>query len=422
MTNQPPQQPGSGAWPGAYRQQPYQPSQPGPFGQPGFGQPGIPAPGQPAGPGGFPQPPKKRHTGLIIGLVIGLIVVLGGGSTGLYFALSGNGDSTNTNTAKGGSSSTNATPPVDLTTVDPCGFVTVSSFDGRAQRASQTKQSEVRITPLSYTECEIDVTLPAKAGVVDVDIQLLSIPVLRTQIDPSDYNKTTQGKLTIYKPKATGKQSCQEGVELPGQYGVTIDAEPDDSDSPANADYCDLANIASNGVIGSINQGLKHLPSYPANSAGSLNACSLLDVPTVSRTLSKSDFSTNAWPGNHECVISEGDDLYTSNAGALIYTLLIDQRLQATSDGSFTKSTVAGRDTFFRQEPGDSGDPSQCTAMTAVHDWKPWSGSINDPDSSSKELIEYESILVISDGDADKVCGMAKQLAATVWPKLPVSS
>ena len=231
MTNQPPQQPGSGAWPGAYRQQPYQPSQPGPFGQPGFGQPGIPAPGQPAGPGGFPQPPKKRHTGLIIGLVIGLIVVLGGGSTGLYFALSGNGDSTNTNTAKGGSSSTNATPPVDLTTVDPCGFVTVSSFDGRAQRASQTKQSEVRITPLSYTECEIDVTLPAKAGVVDVDIQLLSIPVLRTQIDPSDYNKTTQGKLTIYKPKATGKQSCQEGVELPGQYGVTIDAEPDDSDS-----------------------------------------------------------------------------------------------------------------------------------------------------------------------------------------------
>ena len=225
MTNQPPQQPGSGAWPGAYRQQPYQPSQPGPFGQPGFGQPGIPAPGQPAGPGGFPQPPKKRHTGLIIGLVIGLIVVLGGGSTGLYFALSGNGDSTNTNTAKGGSSSTNATPPVDLTTVDPCGFVTVSSFDGRAQRASQTKQSEVRITPLSYTECEIDVTLPAKAGVVDVDIQLLSIPVLRTQIDPSDYNKTTQGKLTIYKPKATGKQSCQEGVELPGQYGVTIDAD-----------------------------------------------------------------------------------------------------------------------------------------------------------------------------------------------------
>lgn len=52
---------------------PQQPGQPQPQGFPGQPQPGYPPPGY-AAPG--LQPPKKKHTGLIVGLVVGIPLVL----------------------------------------------------------------------------------------------------------------------------------------------------------------------------------------------------------------------------------------------------------------------------------------------------------------------------------------------------------
>ena len=132
---QPPQQPGYGQQPQpgygqqpppGYSQQPGQYGQPqqDPFGQQGpqsggFPQQGYgqPQPGygqQPGygGPGGFGgPPPKKSKTGLIIGVVIGVLVLVGGGITAAVL-LSGNSSSNNTassdtNTPTNGSQPTN---------------------------------------------------------------------------------------------------------------------------------------------------------------------------------------------------------------------------------------------------------------------------------------------------------------------------
>ncbi|MXG25154.1 hypothetical protein [Streptomyces sp. YIM 132580] len=72
----PPQQP-----PYGYPQQPPAPPQQGGWGaQPGWGQqqPGIPGGGgwPPQGPGA--QPPRKKRTGLIVGIVVGAVVLAGG--------------------------------------------------------------------------------------------------------------------------------------------------------------------------------------------------------------------------------------------------------------------------------------------------------------------------------------------------------
>ncbi|SDK11567.1 hypothetical protein SAMN04488074_104283 [Lentzea albidocapillata subsp. violacea] len=103
-------QPGYGQQPGQYGQQPppgYG-QQPGQYGQQPFGQPY----GQPGGFGG--PPPKKSNTGLIIGVVVGVLVLVGGGITAavLLSGDSGSGDNTaSTNTEPtGGSSSKPATP------------------------------------------------------------------------------------------------------------------------------------------------------------------------------------------------------------------------------------------------------------------------------------------------------------------------
>ncbi|ANZ42088.1 hypothetical protein BBK82_45315 [Lentzea guizhouensis] len=85
------QQPPSG---GFGQQGPY--GQPGPYGQqqPGFGGPGYGGP-----------PPKKSNTGLIIGVVIGVLVLVGGGITAaVLLSGSDSGDSGNSASSDPGSS------------------------------------------------------------------------------------------------------------------------------------------------------------------------------------------------------------------------------------------------------------------------------------------------------------------------------
>ncbi|HEX7305220.1 hypothetical protein [Lentzea sp.] len=75
---QPPPPPGYG------QQQGYGPGpgQPGPYGQPQPGQPGPYGQQQPGFGGGYGgPPPKKSKTGLVVGVVLGVLVLVGGGVT-----------------------------------------------------------------------------------------------------------------------------------------------------------------------------------------------------------------------------------------------------------------------------------------------------------------------------------------------------
>ena len=89
-----------------YPQGPQYPTQGYP--QQGYPQPGYPQPGYP--------PPKKSNTGLIVGLIIGVVVVLGGGGVGAFFLLSGNGSSS----SAAPSSSKPSGPPDKYTTMPDC--------------------------------------------------------------------------------------------------------------------------------------------------------------------------------------------------------------------------------------------------------------------------------------------------------------
>ncbi|MGW4833340.1 hypothetical protein ACWEOG_37485 [Amycolatopsis japonica] len=82
--HQPPQ--GYGQGPG-YGPPPGQGGQPGYGQQPGYGPPAGPGYGPPPayGPPGYGQPPKKKKTGLIVGVIVGVVVLLGLGIPGAIF-------------------------------------------------------------------------------------------------------------------------------------------------------------------------------------------------------------------------------------------------------------------------------------------------------------------------------------------------
>lgn len=363
----------------------------------------------------------------------------GGGGTGLYFLLSGHllsghGDTITANpfgkagpTSGGGSNKTNL---ADLATIDPCGFFTVSSFAAKAMRAPKTNQPVVTIQPNSFTDCEIGINLANPANQNDVayiSIDTELIPMLQGEIASDGLEISTEGEFTLYRPtnRNPSDQKCSEGIEMPGEYGLYITAEPADGNTH-NVASCDLADIASNDAVAAVSQGIRRVPSYPSNSAGSLDACSLVDAATASQATGQSGLIAFPGLGNHECGYDEGGNVTAAHTSVWVYTSLYFGSPKDLGGASVTESSVAGRDTF--SQPGDPGQPGQCMVMTAVHGWKPWPGSIalfqwepTDPGPNST-LIEYETIFVEADGTMDQNCQMARQLAMTVWPRLPATS
>jgi hypothetical protein len=86
-----------------YPQQGY--PQPG-YPQQGYQQPGYQQPGYP--------PPKKSNTGLIVGIIVGVVLLLGGGGVGAFLLLSGDGDSSSASPSK------KAGPPDKYTSMPTC--------------------------------------------------------------------------------------------------------------------------------------------------------------------------------------------------------------------------------------------------------------------------------------------------------------
>ncbi|MFQ6331352.1 hypothetical protein ACLMAL_35190 [Nocardia sp. CWNU-33] len=77
-----PEQPGQHGYP---QQGPYPPPQP--YGYPPQGGMGYPPPGYP--PQGYPPPPKKKRTGLFIGLLVLVLIIAGGIAAGVVLTVQG---------------------------------------------------------------------------------------------------------------------------------------------------------------------------------------------------------------------------------------------------------------------------------------------------------------------------------------------
>ncbi|RMI27864.1 hypothetical protein [Nocardia stercoris] len=119
-----------------YPQQPGYPAQPGYPPQQGFAQPGYPQqPGYPGYGPGYPVPPKKSRTGLIVGLALGVVALLVIGGIAVYAASS---HDSNNDAAASSSSSAAAT--------------TTSSSTTTTTRSSAPTTNPSTANKFSYTE------------------------------------------------------------------------------------------------------------------------------------------------------------------------------------------------------------------------------------------------------------------------------
>lgn len=415
----PPQQPGPyGSGPygqpaGGYGQQPdgygQQPNQPG-YGQQqpgystppgGFGQPGY---GGPPGFGG--PPPKKTRTGLIIGLVVALVVILGGGAGAYFVFFAGHPTPP---AAKSGDTSGGADPLADPGTIDPCAGLTSATY---------AAVGAILMGPGSFTDCQVVITPSGGSdnGVVSVDY---SADLNISNLDTSRFAVTNQGALRMVSQiDKTNKQDCYANVYVTDTESVAVHARPGTGNT-GNVNLCAMADTTAHALVATIKtNSLRHL-SYPTGSLAGVPACSVLDPSIVAGTLGGNNIVAHQYPGNHKCSWGTGSETDLSKPNVYFFALLYDQPDKSTDNANETELPIIGRDTFVYPNTSSqqNGALSECYAETAVKSWTKWPGQV--ASSVPLAFTEYAQVDATVTGTPQQACQAATSLASKAWANLP---
>ncbi|WP_409180525.1 hypothetical protein F9C11_28990 [Amycolatopsis sp. VS8301801F10] len=212
---------------GQFGQQPGQfgqPGQPGQFGQPG--QPGGQFGQQPGGQfGGFgEEPPKKKKTGLIVGLAIGAVVVLGG-ATGLVIWLTGDSKDSKTAAPPASSSAPAAGPQ--------------SSGPGGSSSSSPSSSSSSGSSSGNY---------PAAAGAKATSGELF-------QAASEAYNSSdTDGLFSLLCTSLTKGQKPTE--KMPSGIHFELTSSPQENGDQATVKYhVSMTSKTADGTLTALRQG-----------------------------------------------------------------------------------------------------------------------------------------------------------------------
>lgn len=393
-------------------------------GQPPYGQTGYtqPWPGQPVGqpgygvppgygiPSGFGAPPPRRgNTGLIIGLVIAIVVVLGGASVGGYFLFFSHSETSSVATPKTTTPVKPADPLANPGTIDPCSGFTSSTF---------TSIGTASLAPSGFSNCRIVVTPFGGSDSVLLHVDYSS-DIDISDIDTSRFTVTKQGSLQVVSQiDKSNTDDCYGNVYENDTESVLVHALPSSRNS-GDVDLCEATDTAVQAVVVLIrtNQ-IKHL-SYPSSSLAKVNACAVLDPSTVAAAIGGSEqVVADEYPGDHVCSWGVGTDTDQDQPNVFLFEELFSVPDASTDFPDETEQTIAGRDTFLYPNPSSSTDTSlsECFADTAVKHWNSWPGQTAGTDSSRTEYAELD---VMVSGTTEDACKAAAALAAKAWPKLP---
>lgn len=370
---------------------------------------------------------RTSRTGLIFGIVAGLIVALGAGA-GIYLAANRH-------------PAADAGPFADLDTVDPCSVVTPGVFAGPAD--------DVHIQPAALDSCTVKVLLHDVNGGYQVNLTLdaragrLARAKQATATDRDGLHVATV-------PQTAGTHhTCDRYVYRDDDAGVSISAQltGDSADASGQSkpgyDPCTAADHAVTAVLDAVTRhSVTHI-AYPKDSAGSLDLCGVLTVADATRVIGSKHLLSQSRHTRHDCDFdSPTVDRYPGiSVRATLETT--DKRLGDFVTGEALLAMFGTVDGHETTDTADSTYPladetvNTCTASTAVKTWDDWPGAQtfggsleqargNDDDTSAATpaLAEVVTVtVVLPHGGTTQQCGATLALlVAQVWPQLPAAT
>lgn len=396
-------------------------------GQPGYGAPGqAPAYGGGVYSGGFTPQPQKKKTGLIVGIIAIVVVLLAAGGAGLYFGvIKGDDDSGSGSGSKGSSVAVPKLDPktaIDLSKFDPC-FIRPEDFAGVAAQDEQTQKPRVSVEAEGFTTCRSIVHLGTGQGAVHVttdsgkgvDLEELS------SMPKSEVEASSEGSVGILKRKGQ-RQQCSHIVYQGDGSGIEIEALGSGGFQGPDSKLCEAANATTKAAVAALRKNPPAQLAYPPDSYGSFDPCTVFTAQDVDAAVGVSGTKGTATPDKHTCRF-----IKESNQKSPIVKMeatLEPRPLGPSAISGRQQVMVGGRDSLRKSSAPPGLGAVSCDVTTAGKKWAPWVGFQNRlPISTapvSNDLIEYPNVeVIIPGGTEEQACQAALALAEKAWAKLP---
>jgi eukaryotic-like serine/threonine-protein kinase len=289
-------------------------------------------------------------------------------------------------------SSTLASPlPVlgDPRTADPCAL-TDAHVLSRFGNGTTTYESAYG----NFNRCDVIVTLSGGASVqVKVELEKPGSPQGAME---------KRGALRIFREPQSDDE-CNQTVQLADRNRVTITAKLRPGLKPGSADLCAVAGAATDYVNTKLDRGAIPRRSTPFDTASlaRMDACTLLDSPTLTRVLGTDVSGPQAGFGNWACS-------WNSNTSKLSVRLAFDRNVPLTAaDGR--RMDLGGHTVYLSSE----ADEPDCLAQVVQR---------RDFDENGKQADEHLRIIVRGPQTPDQLCRPATELAAVAAATLPPPS
>lgn len=322
----------------------------------------------------------------------------------------------------------------DPATLDPCSTVTADAFAGPG--------ITVHIQPFDLATCSIATMADRSnaSGLIRVSLRHVDTATL----DRNKYTFGTSGPLHLAEPSRATTGSCTGFVYQDDGAGAAITAMSTGLDRQTGEkrypsfDACAEFDKAVTAITAAVTRGtLTHL-TYPADSIGSTDPCSLLTGDGIDNALQLNGIRPGSGTAAHVCAWRTGTTPEAAKV-VLTNTLVTPHEWnflwnQDRSSGPLaqTRSVIAGHDT--RTQP--TVQDRVCVLDTMAKTWQPWPGRQVFTDLSSDAadendwttaaapaLIEQLELRVVLPAtpaaSPGRACRAAQALAALAWPHLP---
>lgn len=287
----------------------------------------------------------------------------------------------------------------ELTTLDTCSFTSADVFSSAGRVTGPPRPS--------FDYCTVTVTV----GGEKIDVQVGSlVPKDQTPLSSAPSSKKgPRGLRVLGEPGSPAECSMYVGfLDGTDDLLVRVQALPSVSDASTSVNrtiLCTLAEVGAEAAMDAIaDKKVRHW-DLPRNSLGTVDACGLIEAEQVAQ-FAGPEFAPRlvrvrgTYPAKHLC---RWGSTGISEPHVTIY-------LQVSEPTQGTEETIAGRRTILY-----SSATSQFTfcALDMPHVPFTLSGSTES---------EVATVFVWLPAGPSDACAVARNIANTVWPKLPAAS
>lgn len=287
----------------------------------------------------------------------------------------------------------------DVTTLDPCGFVTPDAF-------ADLKSVETRMTiePSNFVRCNLNLRPVGKEEGSRIALWTILGAHTADLVAP-DAVSSDRGPVRVTKGTSHDGAWCDATVRLSGGQGVQVHATADRNGRPLpEVDPCPARDHAVDAIVAAMRHGAyKHL-TYPSDSLHGYDLCGSIPLPEVESTVHLTGLADKSAPAEQDCQW-RADDGSDMPPGAMISVMLDDPKLFMGK-----RATINGFPSRVWDISATNG-AGRCVVTTPTKSWDPWPGEHRSDNGVAFSELLYTQVLLPVQGEAGEACRAATSIA-----------